>query len=117
METVAASVTTQELAQKLIQIGNQKRKKMEFDVALTALEKDTIHVLALVFTQTVLLSESPVLMVEEYAENAIESVIITEHAQAYFQNERPSKRIALKMVSVGVRLVIELGIIPVRVQR
>ena len=117
METVTALVTTQELAQKLIQIENQKRKKMGFDVALTVFEKDTIHVLALVFTQTVVPSESPVLMVEEYAANAIESDIITEHAQAYFQNERPSKGIALKMVSADVRLAIELGIIPARVQR
>jgi len=117
VETVTALDTTQELAQKLIQIENQKRKKMVSDVALTALEKDTIHVLAPVFTQTVLPSESPVLMVEEYAANAIESAIITEHAQGYFQNERPSKGIVLKMVSVDVRLAIKLGIIPARVQR
>ncbi|MEO2120242.1 MAG: hypothetical protein ABGX44_00345 [Candidatus Poseidoniia archaeon] len=117
METVAALVTTQELAQKLIQIENKKRKKMESDVALTALGKVTIHVLALVFIQTVPPSESPVQMVEGYAANAIKSDIITEHAQGYFQNERPSKGIALKMVSVDVRLAIELGIIPARVQR
>ena len=72
MEIVSALVTTQELAQTLIQIENQKRKRMEFAVVLTALEKVTMHVLALVFTQTVLPSESPAQMVEEDVVNAIE---------------------------------------------
>lgn len=117
MEIVTALVTTQELAQKLFQIENQKRKKTEFAVALTALEKDTMHVLVLVFTQTALPSESPVQMVEEYVANAIESDIITELAQGYFQNEQSSKENALKMASADVRLAIELGIIPAHVQR
>ncbi|MDC0056176.1 hypothetical protein OAJ94_03900 [Deltaproteobacteria bacterium] len=117
MEIVTALGTMQELAQRLIQIENQKRKEMEFAVVLTALEKVTIHVLALVFTQTVLPNESPAQMVEENVVNAIVSDIITELAQDYFQNEQLSKENVLKMVSADVRLVIELGIIPAHVQK